>query len=249
MSGPLKLRSQWLALGCSILVAVAVLSACESLPEGLSQSAAPVASSEAPGPDDASAAEQSAAKQEAFAEVNTTSDALEIKHFVDISGCWRPVGASLVYSDGASFTIFAIANNTFIIGKDARTSFVVRENLGFVEGNRDAEKPFYPPGYIHSTGAVSKDGMAISRSFPGQPGAKEYRRCANVQQAPPGLRVPIDPNSSEETPGSPGATPSPQGTIAPLISRLNPSPSPAQTPPPPVQPEPSLEPTPEASAP
>jgi hypothetical protein len=237
------LKTQWLSFGASIFISVASLSACESLPEALGQSTPVVASSGV-------ASSVVATEQETPADALAVNQALEIKHFVDISGCWRPVGASLVYSDGAPFTIFAIANNTFIIGKDAHTSLVVSENFGFVEGNRDPDKPYFPPGYIHSTGTVSKDGGAISRNLVGQSGSKEYRRCANVQQAPPELRNPDaapDADPSNETPvsgGSIGATPSPKGTIAPLISRLNPSPSPS-----PVQASPEAsEPTPAPSS-
>lgn len=223
------MKSTWLSLGCFVLISGAALSSCDSLPEGFGPSASAVSA--------ADAAKASASDEE-------TTPAL--KHIVDISGCWRPVGESLVYSDGGSFTIFAIANNMFIMGKNARTRFEIKEDFRFTEGNRDPQKPFFPPGYVHSTGIVSEDGLAISRSLVGQSGTKEYRRCANVVQAPPGLRQPVqavDPNKKPET-DEPGATPSPEGTIAPLMSRLN-----APLSPTPVASEPPPEPTPEASAP
>lgn len=225
------MKSQWLFLKCFFLAGTVLLSACESLPGGLDQSEATLSAS--------------ATVDAAASEAQAVSATLAIQHIVDISGCWRPVGSSLVYSDGASFTIFAIANNMFIIGKDAHTRFVVSENFSFIEENRDPDKPYYPPGYVHSTGAVSKDGLAISRKIVGQSGSKEYRRCANVQQAPPELRNPdntVDPNVAED---NSGATPSPKGTIAPLSSFLKPSsPPPAKE-----SPKPPPEPTPEASAP
>lgn len=193
-----------------------VLSAC-ALPPELNQLSSP--------PETGSPAEASAAQ----AGTEPQADVAAIQHHVDISGCWRPVGSSLVYSDGAAFTIFAIANNTFVMGKTARTSFVVSEDLHFIEGNRDPEKPFFPPGYIHSTGTVSDDGLAISRKVVGQSGAKEYRRCEHVLEALPGMRTPV--TAPEPTP-DPLATPSPEGTIAPLIPRtpqVTPEPEPASS--------------------
>lgn len=219
-----------------------MLAGCDTLPEGVSQQSTSAAASGRSG-EPASVAAASASEPQA------ASDDLVIQHYVDISGCWRPVGPNLVYSDGASFTIFAIASNTFVLGKDAHTSYVVSENLSFVEGNRDPDKPFYPPGYVHSTGVISEDGLAITRNLVGQSGSKEYRRCANVQQAPPGLRNPD--NNPDETEETPEGTPIPRETIAPLISRLNPTPTPSQAPltaVPEPTPEASSEPTPEAPA-
>lgn len=166
----------------------------------------------------------------------STLEAVSLQHYVDISGCWRPVGADHLYSDGPSFTIFSIANNTFVMGKTARTSFVVTEDLRFIEGNRDPQKPFFPPGYIHSTGSISADGLAISRKLVGESNTKEYRRCDNVLQSLPGMRQPV---TAPEPTADPFATPSPEGTIAPLIPR-----SPLVTP----EPTPSTAPSPQASA-
>lgn len=227
------LRSVWV---------VGLLTACALPPELAQLSGTP----------EPSAAVKAAAGQDSAA--TTAEEALaQIEHYVDISGCWRPVGASEVYSDGAPFTIFAIASNTFIINKDARTSFVVREDLSFVEGNRDPDKPFFPPGYIHSTGTISADGLAISRNVLGQSGTKEYRRCANVLQAPPDLRDPV----SSESP-NPEGTPSPEGTIAPLIptptatpeAAASDVPTPATSASPIITPSPtpSVSPTPETAA-
>lgn len=188
-----------------------LLSAC-TLPPELTQLSAP---SEAP------PASNSATAQ---------ADVASIQHYVDISGCWRPVGATQIHADGASFTIFAIASNTFVMGKAARTSIVVSEDLRFMEGNRDPDKPFFPPGYIHSTGSVSADNLAISRTLVGQSGAKEYRRCENVQEALPGMRTPV---TAPEPTADPLATPSPEGTIAPLIPRtplVTPEPAPSASP-------------------
>ncbi len=204
-----------------IWVSVAFLGAC-ALPAALNTEAPPSAASPTP---------QSQANG---AEVPLETAA--IQHHVDISGCWRPVGSDPAYADGSSFTIFSIADNTFVMGKTARTSFVVTEDLRFIEGNRDPQKPFFPPGYIHSTGSVSPDGLAISRKLVGDPNAREYRRCENVLEALPGMRQPV---TAPEPTADPFATPSPEGTIAPLIPRSS-----LVTP----EPTPSVAPSPQASA-
>lgn len=200
---------------------VGLLGAC-ALPAALNPEVSP-----APAP---------ATQQAQTRETDAPLASAAIQHHVDISGCWRPVGSDPNYADGSSFTIFSIANNTFVIGKTARTSFVVTEDLRFIEGNRDPQKPFFPPGYIHSTGSVSADGLAISRKLVGDSNAREYRRCENVLEALPGMRQPV---TAPEPTADPFATPSPEGTIAPLIPR-----SPLVTP----EPTPSVAPSPQASA-
>ncbi len=206
MSGPLKfatLALMGLASGIGLFRCAA---ADNTSPTGLSPKAA-----------------QAAVEAETTAEMETPPDeTARISHFVDISGCWRPViGTDSNFSNGAAFTIFTIDSNTFIFNKRARTSFVVRPDLRFTEGNRDPEKPFFPPGYIHSTGTVSADGNTISRRLEGQSGSVTYRRCAQVIQAPPGTRDPV-------TAPTPSSTPEPEETRAPLSEPLQPGPAPAE---------------------
>lgn len=131
----------------------------------------------------------------------------------DISGCWRPVGADGVFSQGAEFYIFIEAADAFVIGKDARTKLVVKADRSFNEVNRDEKKPFFPPGFVNSSGFISADLNTIERHFPNDNNPRVYRRCNLVKQELP-ASIPAE--------GRPTATPSASEEPTPRITPLMP---------------------------
>jgi len=155
----------------------------------------------------------------------------------DISGCWRPTRADGILSSGPAFYFYRIESNAFILGKDARTKYLVDRQGNLAEINRDPDKPFYPPGLVISTGSVNTENTAIERRFPGDSSLRIYRRCQLVQSAPPDAPVIFE----SQRPGQETATPVP--TITPL--QVNPS----NNAPPPIAVDPqgpTAEPTPPA---
>lgn len=152
---------------------------------------------------------------------------------IDVSGCWRPVGANNVAA-GSPFELRRVSPDGFVFAtQPTRTKLVFNASRGFEEVNFDEAKPFFPKGYHHSTGTVSPDGSTIGRSFAGggtQPHV--YRRCNQVIERPVSIPdTPLEPQPSLE--------PTPEPTRTPLL--LPPTP---QTPRPPVS-----QPSPEASQP
>lgn len=129
----------------------------------------------------------------------------------DIAGCWRPTQADGVFSTGPAFYFFRIEPNAFILGKDAKTKFLVNQQGLLSEINRDPEKPFFPPNFVVSSGSVNPENTAIERRFPGDSRPRIYRRCQFVQSVPPHAPVIFD----GEPQGTESATPTP--TLAPLI--------------------------------
>ncbi|MEZ0370811.1 MAG: hypothetical protein ACAI44_17095 [Candidatus Sericytochromatia bacterium] len=140
---------------------------------------------------------------------------------IDISGCWRPVGSDGNTASGGSFTFNRVAANAWVFSSSSRTKLVFKPDRSFTEGNFDEEKPFFPKGYIHSTGTVSEDGNAISRIVGGQETKPQLlRRCNLVNERQP---VPF----SSKTP-APDASPVPGTSSNPLIlPEESPSPQPS----------------------
>lgn len=167
----------------------------------------------------------------------------------DIAGCWRPTQADGIFSTGPAFYFFRIEPDAFVLGKDAKTKFVVDALGNLNEFNRDPDKPFYPPGFVISSGSVNPENTAIARRFPGDSTQRIYRRCQLVQSAPPSAPVVFE---SQPTTGE-SATPVP--TLAPLIPKESqpaspiaielPAPAPSAISPPAPIPEPT--PTPRAT--
>ncbi len=174
---------------------------------------------------------------------------------IDIAGCWRPSRADGLFSTGPAFYFFRIEPNAFVLGKDAKTKFVVDRIGNLSEINRDPEKPFFPPGFVISSGTVNAENTAIGRSFPGDSKQRTYRRCQLVQSAPPEAPVIFDgvrPGSESPTP-VPTVTPlqinppqSPQA--APVADPPEPTPSAISPPAPIPEPTPTPRPTPAPTA-
>lgn len=112
-----------------------------------------------------------------------------------------------------------------------RTKLVFRADRSFREVNYDDKKPFFPPGYIHSTGSISPDGNTINRVIEGSP-PQTLRRCELVGER---VFIPvIEPTLKPPLTGG-SATPIPEATFAPLRpgqTPSRPSPLPSSSPPP-----------------
>jgi len=103
---------------------------------------------------------------------------------VDVSGCWRPVGQDNVTSLGAEFSLHEVGYNAYLFSTsltNPRTKLLFNETRSFEEVNFSEEKPFFPPGYLHSTGSVSADNNTIERRIIGDVSPHIYRRCHLVR--------------------------------------------------------------------
>ncbi|MGV3525269.1 MAG: hypothetical protein ACO1RX_13645 [Candidatus Sericytochromatia bacterium] len=164
--------------------------------------------------------------------------------FFDVSGCWRPVGEDGAVASGAAFEFRRVGPNAFVFSAEpVRTKLVFAANRRFEEHNLDDSKPFFPVGYIHSTGVLSPDGNTLERKIEGSNLPQILRRCAVVSERPvviPGEATPT-PQAVVTLPPS-AATPPPVGPLAPGVGPLAP-PVPQITPQPQATPLPTPVPT------
>lgn len=149
---------------------------------------------------------------------------------IDISGCWRPLSEGGLAS-GAAFEFKRVSANAFVFtNQPTRTKLVFTPGGNFDEVNFDEARPFFPKGYVHSSGTVSEDGNSIERNLIGTTNTQQFRRCASVGEVPW-----IPPGQ-----GNPRPTPTPSSSLSPIF--LPQSPKPGPTPMPAGEPEPSATP-------
>lgn len=197
-------------LGRYGLLALLLLCACGSEPAAT-----------APSPDSASPTSAPSTALAALAEGQ-----------IDVSGCWRPASAS-GNATGGSFTFNRVGPADYVFSTTPnRTKLVFKADRSFEEVNFDDKKPFFPKGYIHSSGSISEDGNTISRTISGDSQPQTLRRCELV-----GERVFVPVTEPTRNP-NPIQTPTPEATYAPLRpgeTPTRPQPSPTSSP----EPEPA----------